>query len=118
MPLSGYVLEAVDGPILETDSRAGHQVLDGVGDQDLARGRSASDARANFQGHAAQPIAGDVAFTGMHAGPNLYSQPKRLVANGACRADRARGPIKRGEQFPVGGFNLPASETLQILPDE
>src|SRR5215472_14831724 len=118
MPLSWDVLEAVDAPILESDSRAGHQVLDGVGDQDLARDRSGGHPRANINCQAAQLIADDVAFTGVHPGPNLYSQPKRLVAHSACRADRAGGPIKGCDHSPVGRFNLAAPEPRQVLPDE
>src|SRR2546428_2532065 len=95
-PLPGHAVEVVRATIHEAQARAGDQVLDGTGDENLAGARRYSGADVN--GDTPHVVAHQLALAGVQPGSDLYPQRADAVADGAGTMDRPRGAVESGKE--------------------
>src|SRR5581483_9889804 len=89
-PLAGNPLQLGHAAVLEAEPGAGDEVLDRLGDQNLARCRLARDPRSDRNRDSGHLAVEELALTRVHAGAELEPELRDCVANRAGAADRAR----------------------------
>ena len=73
VPLLGHAFKGVDSPILETDTRARHEILHGRGDDDLIGAGKRCQAGGDGDGDAAHIVAEQLDLAGVQACPNMQA---------------------------------------------
>lgn len=91
LPVAGDALEQVGSPVTEWDARAGYQVGDGAGDEDLAGLGRGLYPGAGVDGDACQVLTGGLDLAGVQADPDFDAQGADRIAHRAGAADRGRG---------------------------
>src|SRR5713226_5198413 len=102
-------------PVRERDPRPGHEILDSAGDQDLATLRQVRHPSGEMHRDSLKPIPDGLAFTGVHARPDLQTEASHALADGPGALDRTRRRVERGEDAVASRPNLPATEARQML---
>src|SRR4029078_1843624 len=116
LPLARYPFERAASAVFENDARAGCQVANGAGDQDLARSGLLANARADDRGDAAYLSGDHLALPGVHPRPNFQAKSAEPVAHCHRAAHRAPRRIERGEEAITGGVDLDAAVAVQLAP--
>ena len=78
-PLAGYTLQHMRAAILEVEARAGHQILDGAGDQCFIGAGQRRDTRGDVDRDAGDIIAMKLDLSGVQPGANCYAELAREV---------------------------------------
>src|SRR6185436_8716615 len=113
-PGPGHALERVLAAVGEADPGADDEVLDGVGDEHLARRRERADARADVDREAADVLADRLALARVEAGAQLDAELPHRVAQLHRAADRARGAVERREDAVAERLHGAAAEARQL----
>src|ERR1700730_11890337 len=98
LPLTGHALQRVRTTILESQPRAGHEVLDRAGDQHFVGSRQRSDARANVHCQAGDRVALVLDFSHVQPRSDGHSKLTRCGSNGQRTAHAARGTVEGSEK--------------------
>ena len=75
-PRARHPLEIVQAPVAELDSRAGHQILDGAGYQNLSRHRHGHDPGGDVNSDAAHTVSAlaQLDLSGVQPGADLDAE--------------------------------------------
>ena len=87
LPGAGYALQLVLPAVLEDETRADREILDGAGDDDLACARLTFEPRRDVDGEPGEIAAVDLDLSGVHAGPDLEAQGTHGIARREGAAD-------------------------------
>jgi hypothetical protein len=112
-----HTLEFVFTAVLELDARAGHQVPDRAGHQDLGRFGERGHPLTDVHGYPTDISVADLDLAGVQADTNIQVQVRSRVADGARAANRTRRPIKRDQEAVTDHLHLAASERTELTPD-
>jgi len=93
----------------ELDARSGHEIFDGLRDEDVARSGMRSDSCADRNGDTGNLSVHDLSLAGMQTGPELESQLGNRVADGARAADRPGRAVEAREEAVACGVQLDAA---------
>ena len=96
-PFAGDALERVGAPLLEAETRAGNEVLDGAGHEDLACSGERGDAGADVHGDAADLVSDDLALARMQPRADLDAEGTDAFADRLGAADGPGRTVERGE---------------------
>src|SRR6267143_3930170 len=118
MRFAWHALQRVKPPVVELQSRAGHEILDRVRDQNLAALADAGDARADVHRDAGELGAAHFALAGVQPRAHLEPQPLDTLGDGTRGSHAARGAVERSQEPVAGGVDLPATEVYEALADE
>jgi hypothetical protein len=93
-PTAGDALQLVLTAILEQEARAGNEILDRLGDEDLPCTRARRDAGLDRHAQSCRLALDQLALPGMHAGADLDAQRPHALGDLQRGSDRPRGPSK------------------------
>jgi hypothetical protein len=108
----------VHPPICEDDARSGHQLLDGVGHEDLARLGYRRDQDAHEYRDAAHGPVIILDLTGVDADPHRCSESLHGVADRAPAADGGSRAVEDGADPVPGHIDLLTTVAGKLLADE
>jgi hypothetical protein len=94
LPLVVQALEGVGSAVLKRDTRADHQVLNGAGHQDLARGGGGHDPGGDVDRDPAHVVAAQIHLAGVEPGSRISIPLARSSARSA-RAQRMPDRARR-----------------------
>src|SRR5581483_4818707 len=117
-PLAGDALQLVDAAVVETQARAGDEVLDRAGDEHLARAGERGDPRARVDGDPRHLAFGQLALPGVQAGAHLEAELPHRLNDRTRAADRPRRPVEGGEEAVPGRVQLTAAEAGELAAYE
>src|SRR5205807_549682 len=117
-PLAGDALERVRSAIVELDPRAGDQVRDRPGHEDLAGLRERAHASPDVHGDSADVAVHHLQLTSVESGADLYRQRPYGVACGGGGADRPRRAVERGEEPVAHRLHLAPAMALDLTAHE
>ena len=87
-PLAGYAFEYVRAAIFEDNPRAVHQVLDGVGHEDLSGLRQGGDAGPDVDGDPSDVVTTQLTLAGVQAASNVDTQFRYVLGEFGGTAER------------------------------
>ena len=100
---------------MELDSRANHEVLHRIGDEDLPGLCQPSNTCADVNGDPGQIIVTDLTLAAVEPAPDVDPDTTSLFGDGSRGAHGTARPVE-GCQKPVAeGFDLAAAKTLNFL---
>jgi hypothetical protein len=108
----------VAAAIVELDLGARDEILDGLGDQDLARGGETGHAGTDVNGQPGELVPDALAFTSMDAGADLQAELRHAPDDLARARDRSRGPVEAREEPVSGGVDLDPPVALELAAHE
>src|SRR5207244_646096 len=117
-PLARYPLERVETAVGELDPRAGDQILDRSGDEDLARTGECRNAGARVHRDPAHRVARELDLAGVNARAHLQPELRYPLDDTPGAADRARGAVERAEEPAPRRIDLGAPEPIELSTDE
>lgn len=117
-PGSWDSFEGVVASVLEGDSRAGDEVGDGPGGEDLPRASMVLDSLADVDGDAADVAAAYFDFAGVNANAHLDTEVGGGLVEGEAAGDGPAGAVEGGQEAVSGGFDLVSSVALEVLAYE
>src|SRR5205823_7146036 len=117
-PRAGNALELVLTPIEEPHAGPGDEILHGLRDEHLAAFRSGSGAGADHHREAGDLALVQLAFTGVHACPDLEAEPPDGVDDRGRAADRTRRAVEGRKEAVARGVLLLTTEAVELAPDE
>src|SRR5262249_26991367 len=118
LPLSGDTLERVLAAIVQPDPGAGDEILDGSGDENLARLRDRRDSRPDVDRNTADLAVHQLALPCVKPCPDLEAERANAVPNRTRAPNRPRGSVKDREESITGRVHLPSAEVPQLRSDE
>ena len=117
MPFAGNAFQGSVTTIFEAQTRASHQILDGIRYEHLTGTCQRSNACANVNGYTADVIAHHFAFPGMQSSTDIDPERTYSVVDGASATNAARWTIKGGKNTVTGRLNFAAAKALETAPD-
>ena len=94
VPGFGDPLERMHAAVLKTESRSGHEVLDGARDEYVTRASERRDAGADRDRDPDDLAVADFALAGVETGPHLETDRSQRIAEGSGGENRPGGPIE------------------------
>src|SRR5438874_7283695 len=107
----------MDSALTELDPRAGDQVGDRTGDENLAGRRGRRDARAGVHRDPADSALDQLDLAGMDTRTDLDPQLLQAIDDLERAADRAGGPVERREESVSGPVDLLSLKPVEALTD-
>src|SRR5262249_55555821 len=117
-PLPGHAVEVVRATVHETQAGASDQLLDGAGDENLARCSARRYSCADVNGDAADVVAHHCALARVQPRSDLDPQRADAVANVAGAADSACGSIEGREEPVAERLHFATAEPPQLAADD
>src|SRR4051812_29625895 len=111
--LAGKPLQLVHSTVFELDARAGDEILDGAGDEHLARPGERGHACTRVDGNAGDVAVVELALAGVEPGTNREPERHHAVADGGRAPDRASRAVEGREEAVAGRVDLVAAEALE-----
>ena len=118
VPISRDALQLMHASILETDPRAGDEILDSSRDEHLAAVRVPRHAGADVDGDAADLSVHQLALPCVEPRPNLDSEVADCPVDCRCAADAARRPVEGCEEPVAGRIELMSTMACQLRSHE
>src|SRR5512132_2229216 len=117
-PTAGDALQLVLTGVVEPQTRTRDEVLHRLRDQDLAGPADGGYSRADRNGEAAALVLDQLAFAGMHAGPDLDPQIADPFGHLQRAADRAGWTVERGVEAVARRVVLLPAPPLERCPHD
>ena len=100
--------------VFEVQTRAGHQIFDGAGDQRCAGVCYLCDARADVHRHACNLVTMELYLAGVQASADLDSYLACSLLDAQCAADSTRRAVECCEKTIARNIHLPATERCKL----
>ena len=118
-PAVGDAPQLVLATVLEREAGAGDEILDRLGDEDLACIGIRCDPCTNRDGQPCRLALDQLAFPGMDAGTDFEPQlVPQTLADLERAADRPRRPVEGRIEAVAGGVVLDPPPSLQRIPND
>jgi len=114
-PLARNSFQLVHPALLKIDSGTRHEVLHGPGDKHTARLGFRHDARTRVDRDAADVVAHQFAFAGMHSRAHFNTELPDRQRNGERAAHRSCRAVERREKTVAGGVGFLPPKASQFL---
>src|SRR5678816_469173 len=118
MLLARDTFQRMETAIAEPQSRSRHEVLDRVGDQDLAPFRQRGDAGADVHGNTDELGPAEFALARMESSPYLEPEAPYPRGDGTRGADASRRTVETGQEPVSGRIDLAPAELHEAFADE
>src|SRR5262245_58036126 len=115
LPAPRNTLELVLTAICEIDARADHEVLDGLGHQDLSGRCQGSHARSDVDGQPSEVVTADLALTGVEADAQVDPEFPGRLDDRLCAANGASRAVEGCKEAVPAGFDLSTTMPPELL---
>jgi hypothetical protein len=117
LPASRHPLQHVLTTVIELDTRANYEILDGARDKDFARGSQRTDSSGDVNGEAAQIVAPHLAFTGVETQAQLDIEGSGGVDDPLATTDGSSWTIEGSDEAVSRRVDLPTPEDPKLFAD-
>jgi hypothetical protein len=114
-PLAGNAFQLVNAPVLKIDPRARDEILHRSGDQHTARLGICHDPRAGVNRDAADIVAHQFTFAGVHSRAHFNPKLPDLQCDGEGATDCSCRAVERREKTVAGGIGFLAAKARKFL---
>ena len=104
--------------VLETESRSGHEILDGARHEDLARAGERRDAGADRDRDPDDLAVAHLAFARMETGAHVDADGLQRLAEGRGGEDRPGRAVEGREEPVTRGVELPSLEPRELATND